>query len=105
MSHPVAGFDYRRALTHPGISQLHAVLGLTEVDFLFVGIGTFSSSLLRRPKASSFRKSYNVFSCEPIHSHRASDVLHGLLAEISEESLFLICLFGALEIKTPPGSP
>ena len=39
MGHPVAGLHQRRAPANSGIGQLHTVLGLAEMDFLFVRQG------------------------------------------------------------------
>ena len=39
VGHPVPGFDQRVTLARPGVSKLHAISGLAEMNFLFIPNG------------------------------------------------------------------
>src|SRR5579871_386668 len=84
MRHPVAGLNQRKTLPYSCISQLHTIFGLAEVDFLIVRLSALGQCGFRRCGGGRVRKGFNVLRCEPEHAHRASDVLHGLLTEVSK---------------------
>src|SRR5258708_7136130 len=83
MGHPVAGFDERKTLPHLGIGQLHPILGLTEMNFLLIGISR-SPGVFSRCRSGRFRKRFDVHCRKSEHPYSTRDVLHGLLAEIGE---------------------
>ena len=82
VGHPVAGLDDRRPLSGPGVSELHAVAGLAEVDVLLVG--GHRPRRLRRSEGRAVRQRQDVFRRQPVDADGARDVLHRLLAEIGE---------------------
>ena len=86
MRHPVAGLDDRRPLPGFGPGQLHAVLGLAEVDVL---LGKRLAAGSGSPIAVS---GSDMMSCarKPVNADGARDVLHRLLAEIGERQRQLV---------------
>src|ERR1700728_1233705 len=90
VGHPVAGLDDRRAPTHPRIGQLHAVLGLAEVDFLLVFSGGPSRNVINCRGRNGLRQTFYILCREPEDTDRAGNVLHRLLAEVGERDRELV---------------
>ena len=80
VGHPIADLDDEGAFARPGICQLQAVSGLTEVDLLLVGRGLHCSRRFGRTQCIRVRKGSDIFGGKSIHPHRAGDVLYHLFA-------------------------
>src|ERR1700733_3317705 len=90
MRHPVAGLNQRKTSTYSCISQLNTIFGLAEVNFLIVRLPARGQCGFRRCRGGKVRKGFYILRCKPEHAHRASDVLHSLLTEVSESYRELI---------------
>ena len=84
MRHPVPGFHQRRTLPCSGISQLHAILGLTEMDFLLMRLWRCMDVVYIGLEDGGIRNRRDISCRKSEHAHRTRNVLYGLLAEIGK---------------------